>query len=116
MLEALAQGADLANGLGLELSGGAPPIHGWIVDTSIERDHERFSGFLKLSLEELFIALRDDISSLTDPEGLFHGGETQKASARAFAEKPRSLSLYPSGFSAGNLLDVVEAEAVWALI
>jgi hypothetical protein len=55
----------------VELSGGAPPIHGWIGDTSIERDHERFSGFLKLSLEELLIALRSDRSLLQDPNGIF---------------------------------------------
>ena len=34
-------------------------IHGWIVDTSIESDHERFSDFLKVSLEEVIVALRD---------------------------------------------------------
>ena len=31
-----------------------------IVDTSIEHDHERFNGFLKVSLEKVLIALRDD--------------------------------------------------------
>ena len=35
-------------------------IQGWIVDTSIECDHQRFCGFLKVSLEEVLIALRDD--------------------------------------------------------
>ncbi|MDT4878968.1 hypothetical protein FQZ97_1146060 [compost metagenome] len=115
MLEALAQGGELTNGLGLELSGGAPPIHGWIVDTSIERDHERFSGFLKLSLEELLISLRDDRRLLADPEGLFRGGDAQRNAERAMGES-HSSSLYLSGFSAKRFIDAIEAEAVWALI
>lgn len=52
-----------------------PPqrVHGWIVDTSIESAHERFSGFLKVSLEEVIVALRDDRHLLGDPEGLRSG-------------------------------------------
>ena len=46
-------------------------IYGWIVDTSIECDHQRFGGFLKVSLEELLIALNDDRHLLLDPDGLF---------------------------------------------
>ena len=42
--------------------------HGWIADTSIECDHQRFAGFLKVSVEELLIALRDDRHLLNDPE------------------------------------------------
>jgi Holliday junction resolvase-like predicted endonuclease len=100
VLEAFVQGSELANCFGLELSGGAPPIHGWIVDTSIERDHQRFSGFLKFSLEELLIALRDDGHLLTDPEGLFDATEAQKVSEHASAKEHPPLSLYPFGFSA----------------
>jgi Holliday junction resolvase-like predicted endonuclease len=114
--EALAQGGELASCLGLAQPGGVPRIHGWIVDTSIERDHERFSGFLKLSLEELLIALRDDRALLTDPSGLFSGGEAQRVSEHSPAEDPLSLSLYPSGFSAGRLVEAIEAQAVWASI
>jgi hypothetical protein len=47
--------------------------HGWIADTSIECDHQRFAGFLKVSVEELLIALRDDRHLLNDPEGLLAG-------------------------------------------
>lgn len=91
-------------------------MHGWIVDTSIEWDHERFSGFLKLSLEELLIALRDDRGLLTDPEGVFRVGDAQEDSEQASAEGPRALSLYPAGFSARGLVEVIEAEAVYASV
>ena len=116
VLEALVQGSELASCLGLELTGSAPRIHGWIVDTSIERDHERFSGFLKLSLEELLIALRDDGVLLTDPDGLFGRSEAQKNSGHMLGNGLHSISLYPTGFSACRFVDTVEAEAIWASI
>jgi hypothetical protein len=88
------QGDDLANYLGLESPEKVPPAHGWIVDTSIERDHERFSGFLKLSLEELLIALRDDRSLLSDPQDFLRGlGDSE-------GHQTAPLSLYPTGFTA----------------
>ena len=102
---ALANDPELARQLGLETGGPVSRVSGWIVDTSIECDHQRFGGFLKISLEELLIALRDDRHLLHDPEGLF----TQAAPA-APAE-PQSL--YPHGFSAGRLMEVVETQAVW---
>ena len=40
------------------------------IDTCIEHDHERFSGFLKVSLEEVLIALRDDRHLLNDSLGM----------------------------------------------
>ncbi|UUZ67083.1 hypothetical protein LP416_19415 [Polaromonas sp. P2-4] len=57
---------------------------GWIVDTSIECDHQCFSGFLKVSLEEVLIALRDDRRLLNDPDGLLsqkreHGESPSRA-------------------------------------
>jgi hypothetical protein len=54
-----------------------PEITAWIVDTSIECDHQRFHGFLKVSLEEVLIALRDDRHWLNDPDGLFQTGNTR---------------------------------------
>lgn len=102
---ALAGEPELALQLGVQ--GGAPAatFHGWIVDTSIECDHQRFGGFLKVSLEELLIALRDDRHLLHDPEGMF----TQTTpTARA---NPQSL--YPQGFNAYCLIEVVETQAVW---
>ena len=65
------------------------------MDTSIECDHQRFGGFLKISLEELLIALRDDRHLLHNPDGMF------------------AKTLYPQGFSAGRLMEVVETQAVW---
>jgi len=37
-----------------------PEITAWFVDTSIECDHQHFHSFLKVSLEEVLIALHDD--------------------------------------------------------
>ena len=65
---ALTTNTDLASMLGIETEAMPLPILGWIVDTSIEHDHERFNGFLKVSLEEVLIALRDDRHLLNDPE------------------------------------------------
>jgi len=80
-------------------------ICGWIVDTSVECDHQRFGGFLKVSLEELLIALNDDRHLLHDPDGLF--------AQRTPAARAEPQSLYPQGFSAQRLIEVVEAQAVW---
>ncbi len=102
---ALANDPELARQLGLETGGPVTKMCGWIVDTSIECDHHRFGGFLKVSLEELLIALRDDRHLLHDPEGMF------AQTAPAAPAEPQSL--YPQGFSAGRLMEVVETQAVW---
>ena len=102
---ALADEPDLAQRLELEPDGPAPTICGWIADTSIECDHQRFGGFLKVSLEELLIALRDDRHLLHDPSGMF-----AQCAPAARAEPP---TLYPQGFNAGRLIEVVETQAVW---
>jgi Holliday junction resolvase-like predicted endonuclease len=102
---ALASAPELAPLLGLETGVPATQISGWIVDTSIECDHQRFGGFLKISLEELLIALRDDRHLLHDQSGMF-----VPTAPAAHAELQ---SLYPQGFSAGRLMEVVEAQAVW---
>lgn len=99
---ALLEGVDPCPALGL--APGQPPVlHGWIVDTCIEADHQRFGGFLKLSFEELLIALRDDRHLLNDPGDLLAGPAV-----------PAPGTLYPDGFSAGRLLEVIEGEEVWA--
>jgi len=102
---ALPDQPELAQRLGLELGAPAPAIYGWIVDTSIESDHQRFGGFLKVSLEELLIALRDDRHLLHDPDGMF--------AQTAPAARAEPQSLYAQGFSAGRLIEVVETQAVW---
>ncbi|CAH1209673.1 conserved hypothetical protein [Candidatus Nitrotoga sp. BS] len=65
----LTSNAKLALSLGIVQEDGMPLVRGWIVDTCIEHDHEFFSGFLKVSLEEVLIALRDDRHFLNDPNG-----------------------------------------------
>ncbi|GAB3482546.1 hypothetical protein [Polaromonas eurypsychrophila] len=102
---ALANDPKLAWQLALETGEPVTHICGWIVDTSIECDHQRFGGFLKVSLEELLIALRDDRHLRHDPNGMF----TQVMPAAA--AEPQSL--YPHGFSAGRFMEVVETQAVW---
>ena len=110
--KALASHESLAKALGRET--GSPQLHvsGWIVDTSIEHDHERFGGYLKVSLDELIIALRDDRHLLNDPAGLLSGGTEQIDGVRS-PETDQSWTLYPDGFSASRFVQVIETEAVW---
>lgn len=108
----LATDSDLLSVLGLSPDSLPSFIRGWIVDTSIEHDHERFNGFLKVSLEELLIGLRDDRNLLNDPEGLFNGTWVQKEQGD-MAEFGKSSTLYPDGFSATRFVEVIETEAVW---
>jgi len=86
--------------------------HGWIADTSIECDHQRFAGFLKVSVEELLIALRDDRHLLNDPDGLLAGNYGADRSFEADASGS-AWTLYPDGFSADRFIEVIETEAVW---
>lgn len=88
--------------------------HGWIADTSIECDHKRFAGFLKVSVEELLIALRDDRHLLNDPDGLL-AGRYGVDEAREVDLGESGWSLYPDGFSAERFVEVIETEAVWEL-
>jgi Holliday junction resolvase-like predicted endonuclease len=86
--------------------------HGWIADTSIECDHQRFAGFLKVSVEELLIALRDDRHLLNDHEGLLAGNYREDQSCEP--DTRRSVwTLYPDGFSAERFTEVIETAAVW---
>lgn len=102
---ALVAQPDLAQRLGLETGAPVTNICGWIVDTSIECDHQRFGGFLKVSLEEVMIALRDDRHLLHDPDGMF----TQRVGGFNAVEN----TLFPLGFNAASLIDVIESQAVW---
>ena len=81
-----------------------PIVHGWIIDTSIEFDHEFFSGYLKVSLEEIIIALRDDSHLLFDREAFVEGQEMQGDA---------KFTLYPDGFAAKNFLSVIEEQQIW---
>lgn len=106
--QALADGTDLRQRLNLRTSATEPSICGWIVDTSIECDHQRFGGFLKVSVEEVKIALRDDRHLLTDSDKLFGQYES--------VDHAEQQSLYPQEFSADRFIKVVETQAVWESI
>ena len=97
--------SELPQLLGLEIGACATKIYGWIVDTSIECDHQQFGGFLKLSLEELMIALHDDRHLLHDPDGLFN--------QTSHVASPKLQSLFPNGFSPERLIEVLDTQAVW---
>lgn len=104
--------AGLLAALGLEPDLMPPPVRGWIVDTSIEHDHERFNGFLKVSLEELLIALRDDRHLLNVYGGVSKGTRVQ-AGGCCIADCKKSSTLYPAGFNATRFFEVIESAAIW---
>jgi hypothetical protein len=112
---ALASGGAVQQALELESVQGLE-ITGWIVDTSIECDHQRFHDFLKVSLEEVLIALRDDSHWLNDPNGLFQAGETRAAPFMTESNNATHTSLYPEAFSAARLIEVVESATVWNIL
>jgi len=109
---AIASDADFRRLLGLAEPAMLRHRHGWIVDTSIERDHQRFAGFLKVSLEEVLIALRNDRRLLNDPEGLLSGKYDVGKSATDDLSSS-AWTLYPGGFSVERFIEVIETEAVW---
>ena len=88
--------------------------HAWIADTCIECDHQRFGGFLKVSVEELLIALRDDRHLLSDPAGLLSESYGVDEAHEADASES-GWSLYPYGFTAERFVEVIETESVWDL-
>ena len=108
---ALSETVELAYTLGLDSCIEPPTIHGWIVDTSIECDHHRFEGFLKVSLEEVLIALRDDAYFLDDLDGLLCGQSRERALEEA--QTTERTTLYPHGFSTSRFLEVIDSEEVW---
>lgn len=103
---------DLASSLGFKSADEVQSIQGWIVDTCIEHDHERFGGFLKVSLEEVLIALRDDMHLLNDPLGMF-SSQGINIDEIEIKEANAHSTLYPNGFSGKNFIDVIERQSVW---
>ena len=95
---ALARDEDLAQRLGLQGTCDGLNMYGWIVDTSIECDHQRFSGFLKVSMEEVLIALRDDRHLLNDQAGICSGRFLEPDIVTP-DDPQRQATLYPNGFS-----------------
>ena len=108
---ALERTSHLTELLGVAESSELGSIIGWIVDTSIECDHERFDGFLKVSLEEVLIALRDDRHLLNDPSRILEraklGGSVEVTQAVSRA------TLYPGGFDTSAFVEVIENGRVW---
>ena len=98
----------LTEQLGLAEPVPASQVHGWIVDTSIECDHDHFSGHLKVSLEEMLIALRDDAHLLSDPDGLLSG------TSRSAHDGDGISTLYPEGFNAARFVEVIQGAEVWS--
>jgi len=112
VLLAVASDQELRALLGVTADQIPTQCHGWIADTSIEYDHQRFEGFLKVSVEELLIALRDDRHVLNDAEGLLAGNCGEDLSRVADTSRA-AWTLYPDGFSAERFIKVIETEAVW---
>ena len=110
---ALTNDSNLMDTLGIKSGDMTPAVHAWIVDTSIEHDHERFNGFLKVSLEEVLIALRDDSHLLNDPERFLMGATVQEYSEEIDPDKLPTL--YPDRFSFSSFVQVIESEAIWRL-
>jgi len=81
-----------------------PNVVGWIADTSLEYDHEYFNGYLKISIEELQIALRDEAEMLVD----FIEGRKQST-----INGKEKITLFPSEFNAVNLVNVIEKSKIW---
>lgn len=73
-------------------------FYSWIVDTSIELDQQWIDGFLVVSLETLQIILRDERHLLRHDDELI---------------QPVNNTLFPDGFTAPRLVEVVETGEVW---
>jgi hypothetical protein len=83
----------------------SPNVIGWIADTSLEYDHEYFNGFLKVSVEELHIALRDEAEMLVD--------FIMELNVKQDLVK-ETQSLYPTCFSAKGFVEVITLSKLWA--
>ena len=110
--QSLDSNESLAKALGMDPGMRPLHVHGWIVDTSIEHDHKRFDGFIKVSLEELMIALRDDRHLLNDPTELL-SSSSEQIEGLNWHETDKAWTLYPDGFCASRFVQVIETEAVW---
>ena len=111
--QAIASDTDFRAQLGLAGSDAPSREHAWIADTSIESDHQRFGGYLKVSIEEIIIALRDDRHLLRESAEVL-AGELEVDLSSEDGERPSNESLYPDGFTAGRFIEVMETEAVWS--
>jgi len=93
----------------LKLKTHKPQIIGWIADTSIEYDHDYFSGYLKISIGELLVALKDEAYHLKD---LYEEVQvTQGGEEMTFSSEP--YTLYEDGFSGQSFVNIIEQSKVW---
>lgn len=69
--------------------------------------------FLKVSLEEVLTALRDDRHLLNDPDGLFQADKANGNGAVSERDSVAQEILYPNEFSAERFVEVIESGAVW---
>ena len=67
---------------------------------------------MKVSIEEVLLALRDDRHLLNDPEGVLSGTYDADRSAENGA-RPSLRTLYPEGFLVERFIEVIETAAVW---
>lgn len=112
VLRAVESNADVRATIGSHDGQSITHHHGWIVDTSIESDHQRFSGFLKISVEEMLIALRDDRHLLKDLSE-FRTASPELTESRDQDQSLSMTAMYPDGFTVERFVEVVEAGVVW---
>lgn len=120
VIHELEKNSPLLQKLGLQKNLSEDQIHCWILDTSIEYDHEYFSGFLKVSIEELIIALRDECHLLRIKEPFYPDNEEFFSETTDLENvydkvigKQASDTLYPEAFSAKRFGWVIESGLVW---
>ncbi|MBE4578400.1 hypothetical protein BOO30_11740 [Vibrio navarrensis] len=94
----------------LKLTTDTPNVVGLIADTSIEFDHEYFSGFMKVTIEELLIALADNAHFLCNQEQKLSSSLASGEQVNLVSE---AHSLYENGFSGKEFLEVIEHSRVW---
>jgi hypothetical protein len=88
-----------------------PKVKGLIADTSLEFDHDYFAGFMKVSVEELLIALADNAHYLCNQEKEI---TLSMASVKPVHLSSEPYSLYPLGFNGKEFLRIIEESLVWA--
>lgn len=97
VVAALTQDELLRESLGCSDLNVSSRLHAWIVDTSIELDHEWVDGFLVVSLESLHVILRDERQLLQADQ----------------VSQEESDTMFPDGFSAERLVEIVQTGEVW---
>ncbi|RZB33794.1 MAG: hypothetical protein SRB2_03691 [Desulfobacteraceae bacterium Eth-SRB2] len=120
VLHGLETRSSLMQDLGLQRHPCDDHIHCWILDTSLEYDHEHFSDFLKVSIQEVLIALRDERHLLRaaerfslDKKPSVSGTTDAETFYDEFVGKQASDTLYPDVFSAERFVYVIESGLVW---